>query len=547
MTQKYHPYPPIDNPNRRWPDQRITAAPIWCSVDLRDGNQALVNPMNLEQKLRFFHGLLEMGFKEIEVGFPSASETEFNFLRKLIQEDRIPEGVTVQVLTQAREHLIQRSFEALEGIKGKAILHLYNSTSIAQRKIVFQKSKAEIIQIALQGVDWVKQYMQPLKNHIRFQYSPESFTGTELDYAIEICEAVLDRWGDSKEKVIINLPATVELSTPNIYADMVEVFLNRFSRRQDIILSVHTHNDRGTGIAATELALLAGADRVEGTLFGNGERTGNVDIVTLALNMKTQGVDPQLKLDHLPEIVEISDQCTTIPVHCRHPYAGELVFTAFSGSHQDAINKGMAIQAENAAWEVPYLAIDPKDIGRSYEAIIRINTQSGKGGAAYVMATEFGCHLPKKMQAVFGKFVQNRAEKEGRELQSEELWDVFETHFIKGTGRITLHSVEVLSRSGNTQVDLQVTIDGHMYDLKGSGNGPIDACKAALTQKIPEFQIYDYSEHALDQKGSQSTAIAYIQVGYSPDKTVFGVGIDPNISEASIQAMIAAISALGLP
>ena len=419
---KYRPFPQIDLPDRAWPNRTIDRAPIWCSVDLRDGNQALINPMNLEQKLSMFSLLVDIGFKEIEVGFPSAAAVEYDFTRTLIDNGLIPEGVYPQVLTQAREHLIRRTFQAIEGTP-QAIVHLYNSTSELQRRVVFRKDRAAIRQIAVDGTRLVRELADRTDTDVVYEYSPESFTGTELDYVVEVCDAVIEAWDPSPDRrIIINLPATVELATPNVHADQIEWFLRNVQRRDSIILSLHTHNDRGTGVAATELGMLAGGERVEGTLFGNGERTGNVDIVTVALNLYTQGVDPGLDLSDLGRLIGISDACTELPIDARHPYAGELVFTAFSGSHQDAINKGMTAQGDGL-WEVPYLPIDPTDIGRSYQAIIRINSQSGKGGVAYVMEAEFGCQLPKTMQPEMGEVVQELTDRSGREVNAAEIWE----------------------------------------------------------------------------------------------------------------------------
>ncbi len=432
FVQKYRPYPQVDLPNREWPSKVIEKAPIWCSVDLRDGNQALITPMNLDQKLELYKLLIKLGFKNIEVGFPSASKVEFDFLRTLVDQNLIPDDVTVQVLVQAREHLIEKTFKSLKGVK-HAIVHLYNSTSVAQRKIVFQKSKEEIIALALEGVDLVKKYEANHDGKISLEYSPESFTGTELEFAAEICNAVTARWGISAErKVIINLPATVEMATPNVYADQIEWMGRHLNNREHILISTHTHNDRGTSVAATELALLAGADRVEGTLLSNGERTGNVDIITLALNMYTQGLDPELDFSDITTVLDVVERCTDMKTHERHPYVGELVYTAFSGSHQDAINKGLAYQRtkEDDFWEVPYLPIDPDDLGRNYEGIIRINSQSGKGGIAYVLEDTYGYSLPKKMHPEIGKIVQDVTDKQGRELEIEEIFDIFKQSYL---------------------------------------------------------------------------------------------------------------------
>jgi len=539
--KKYTAFPAVELPDRTWPNRRIEKAPTWCSVDLRDGNQALITPMNIEQKLEMFQLLVDIGFKEIEVGFPSASASEFKFLRRLIEGKLIPSDVSIQVLTQAREHLIERTFEALTGAN-KVIFHMYNSTSVLQRDVVFRKNKSEIKEIAVQGIRWIKEFQKGCDADITLQYSPESFTGTEVDFAVDVCQAVLKEWGGT-EKIIINLPATVELSTPNLYADMIESFLRQFKARDKIILSLHTHNDRGTGVAATELGLMAGGERVEGTLFGNGERTGNVDIVTLALNLYTQGVDPMLHLENIDKIIEISNRCTHIPVHARQPYAGNLVYTAFSGSHQDAIKKGMAHQSEkkDPKWEVPYLPIDPTDLGRTYEAIIRITSQSGKGGIAYVMEQEFGCLLPKSMHAEFAQVVQGIADKTGEEVHSDTIWKAFSGEYLERETPIKFLSFQSsLSPQKETRCQIAIEYNNTRHDLPGTGNGPIDACKDAICHLIAPFQLVSYYEHSLDE-GSGSKAIAYIQIK-SGDWTGFGVGIDTNINIASIKAVISALN-----
>ncbi|MFA5427972.1 MAG: 2-isopropylmalate synthase [Sulfurimonas sp.] len=465
---KYRPYPKIDLPNRKWPSNSITKAPKWCSVDLRDGNQALINPMDMNKKLELFALLLKIGFKEIEVGFPSASKVEFDFLRRLVKDNLIPDDVTIQVLVQAREHLIAKTFEALEGVK-KATVHLYNSTSSAQRKMVFKKSREEIIALALEGVDLVKKYEKDFKGELFLEYSPESFTGTELEYAAEIANAVTARWGISdKRKVIINLPATVEMATPNIYADQIEWMSNHLDNRENVIISTHTHNDRGTSVAATELALLAGADRVEGTLLSNGERTGNVDIITLALNMTTQGVDSHLDFSNVNEVLDVVERCTEMKTHARHPYVGELVYTAFSGSHQDAINKGLAHRKSNrdAFWEVPYLPIDPEDVGRSYESIIRINSQSGKGGVAYILEKNFGYQLPKAMHPEVGKLVQDVSDKKGQELSAEEILDIFNENYFNTKEHVSLVDFTLASLKGISKCTLTYIYNGQRLYLK---------------------------------------------------------------------------------
>ena len=541
---KYKPYPKIELPDRQWPDNVIEKAPRWCSVDLRDGNQALINPMDMNKKLELFTLLLKLGFKEIEVGFPSASKIEYDFLRHLVDENLIPDDVTVQVLVQAREHLIAKTFEALRGVK-KAVVHLYNSTSIAQRKIVFRKEKNEIIDLALAGVDLVKKYEQDHDGEIFLEYSPESFTGTELEFAAEICNAVTARWGISEKRpVIINLPATVEMATPNIYADQVEWMSRHLDNREHIAISTHTHNDRGTSIAATELALLAGADRVEGTLLSNGERTGNVDIITLALNMTTQGIDSGLDFSDVNEVVRVVEKVTELPTHPRHPYVGELVYTAFSGSHQDAINKGLAYQnaKEDPFWEVPYLPIDPADVGRTYESIIRINSQSGKGGVAYILEHNYGYHLPKAMHPEIGRAVQALSDEKGRELTSEEIHEVFVKEYFNIKEHISFEDVTLSTQNGEAHCTLAYRYNGETITSQGKGNGPIDACKNALMEKYPnEFTIKSYSEHSCGDK-STAKAIAYIEIQTKECLSKFGVGADNDIAKASIKALFCAIN-----
>lgn len=541
---KYRPYPKIDLPQRKWPDNTITEAPKWCSVDLRDGNQALINPMDMNKKLELFSLLLKIGFKEIEVGFPSASKVEFDFLRRLVDDNLIPDDVTIQVLVQAREHLIAKTFEALKGVK-KATVHLYNSTSTAQRKMVFQKTKEEIIALALEGVDLVKEYEKKHDGEIFLEYSPESFTGTELEFAAEISNAVTARWGiGNNRKVIINLPATVEMSTPNVYADQIEWMSRHLHNRENVIISTHTHNDRGTSVAATELALLAGADRVEGTLLCNGERTGNVDIITLALNMTTQGVESNLDFSDVNEVLEIVERCTEIETHLRHPYIGELVYTAFSGSHQDAINKGLAYRkAHNEIfWEVPYLPIDPEDVGRSYESIIRINSQSGKGGVAYILEKNFGYQLPKAMHPEVGKLVQDISDKKGQELTAEELFEIFNENYFKVKEHISLVDFTVSSVKGISKCTLTYFHDDIEIVAEGEGNGPVDACKDALMKNYQnEFSINSYYEHSLGNKSS-AKAIAYIEIETEETLSCFGVGSDNDIATASIKALFCALN-----
>ena len=547
QSGKYRPYPKIDLPDRQWPDNTIDHAPIWCSVDLRDGNQALVTPMNLDQKLELFDLLLKLGFKHIEVGFPSASKVEYDFLRTLVDRSLIPDDVTIQVLVQAREHLIDKTFEALAGVK-KAIVHLYNSTSVAQRKIVFKKEQDEIVDLALAGVDMVKSRAENHDGEIMLEYSPESFTGTELEFAARICNAVTARWGISEERpVIINLPATVEMATPNIYADQVEWMGRHLDNREHVLISTHTHNDRGTSVAATELALLAGADRVEGTLLSNGERTGNVDIITLALNMYTQGVDPQLDFSDVNTVVKVVEHCTDIKTHVRHPYVGELVYTAFSGSHQDAINKGLAYQRAKSdpLWEVPYLPIDPADVGRTYESIIRINSQSGKGGVAYILEDKFGYHLPKRMHPEIGRIVQAVTDQEGRELSPEEILDIFEKTYFEPETHIEFVDMAINSettKDGVVNCRLTYRYKGREITSEGKGNGPIDACRKALKEGYPHpFVLRSYAEHSCGEKSS-AKAVAYIEIETEDFGSFFGVGRDTDITLAGVKAMFSALN-----
>ena len=545
FVQKYRPYPQVDLPNRQWPNKVIEKAPIWCSVDLRDGNQALITPMNLEQKLELYKLLIKLGFKNIEVGFPSASQVEFDFLRTLVDQNLIPDDVTVQVLVQAREHLIARSFESLKGVKN-AIVHLYNSTSVAQRKIVFQKSKEEIIALALEGVELVKKYEAQHDGNISLEYSPESFTGTELNFAAEICNAVTAAWGiRADRKVVINLPATVEMATPNVYADQIEWMSRNLDNREHVLISTHTHNDRGTSVAATELALLAGADRVEGTLLSNGERTGNVDIITLALNMYTQGLDPELDFSDITTVLDVVERCTDMKTHERHPYVGELVYTAFSGSHQDAINKGLAYQRskDDNFWEVPYLPIDPDDLGRNYEGIIRINSQSGKGGVAYLLEDQYGYSLPKKMHPEIGRIVQLETEKNGRELELDEIFSIFKKTYFEPKVHVELVNFTAQTNKDHTvSCELTYALDGKEIVSVGSGNGPIDACKNALEKEYTHaFTIMDFTQHTIGEKSS-AEAIAYIQVQTEGMDTFYGVGADTNISLASLKAIFSALN-----
>ena len=546
---KYTPFPQIDLPDRQWPSRTITHAPIWASVDLRDGNQALATPMTVNEKLEMFELLVKIGFKEIEVGFPSASDTEFNFIRRLVDEKRIPADVTLQVLVQAREHLIRRTFESLEGVS-KAIVHLYNSTSPVQRRVTFNKTKDEIKAIAVEGTRLVKSLVETIPGtQIRFQYSPESFSDTEVDYALEVCEAVMAEWSPSEDdKIILNLPATVEVATPNVHADQIEWFCRNLKERNKAYISLHTHNDRGTGVAATELGLLAGADRVEGTLFGNGERTGNLDIVTVALNLYTQGVDSALDLSELEQIRRVYERITRMTVHDRHPYAGDLVFTAFSGSHQDAIKKGMDLRSkegtEGTRWEVPYLAIDPADIGRDYEAIIRINSQSGKGGVAYILERDFGLDLPKAMHPEVGKVVNDTADKGSRELSPDEVREVFMQAYVNLEAPMELLSIERedFSKSGEVKVDAEICMNGKSNKVTGTGNGPISAFVDALEQDgYKDFQLLDYRQHSIGG-GSKTKAAAYIQIKNDDGSVSFGCGINANIELAGLHALVSAFN-----
>ena len=551
---KYRAFEDVPLKNRTWPDKKITKAPMWCSVDLRDGNQALINPMSVEQKLEFFDLLVKIGFKEIEVGFPSASDTEFNFMRRLIEENHVPEDVTLQVLCQAREHLIKRTFESLKGCK-KAIFHLYNSTSPSQRKYTFNKSKDEIKQIAIEGIRCVKNCLSMSEGtEIRLEYSPESFSTTEVDYALEVCEAVKKEWGCSAvNKVILNLPTTVECAMPNQFADQIEYFCQNISERENVIISLHNHNDRGEGVAQCELGLLAGADRVEGCLFGNGERTGNLDIVNVAMNMYTQGIDPELDFRNMPELTEAYTRLTGMEIHPRTPYSGELVFTAFSGSHQDAIRKGMAARVnmeENAYWDVPYLTFDPHDIGRQYEGIIRINSQSGKGGAAFIMEQDYGLVLPKAMHPVFGGLVKDAADKAQRELKPAEIYNVFEKTWLNTKSPLNILEITEKHIEGERgsnlpeQVAAMATIEwnGKKMAIAGNGNGPLDAFVNGLKQTdAPKFNITSFHEHSVGT-GSDTCAVAYVQITKENGEQVWGVGKSSNVGRAGIAAVVSALN-----
>jgi 2-isopropylmalate synthase len=546
-SHRYRPFPPVALADRTWPSRALVAPPVWCSVDLRDGNQALVEPMGAERKLRLWSRLLAMGFREIEVGFPAASQTDFDFVRQLIEEERIPDGVTIQVLTQAREELIERTFEAIRGAP-RAIVHLYNSTSTLQRRVVFQTDRAGIVEIAVRGARAIQALLGSVPGtDVRLQYSPESFTGTELDFAVEICAAVMDVWQPTPaRKVILNLPATVEMATPNVYADQIEWFGRQVPRRDAVILSVHPHNDRGTAVAAAELAQMAGAERVEGTLFGNGERTGNVDLVTLALNLHTQGVDPGLDLSRIDELVRVAEHCTRLPVHPRHPYAGELVYTAFSGSHQDAIKKGFAALEQAAeVWEVPYLPVDPADVGRTYETVIRINSQSGKGGVAYVLEADHGLRIPRGLQIEFSRVVQSVTDASEEEVGSKQLLDLFEREYLARDGRFELvdHAGSPLA-GGRVEVRAKLRADGRLRRLRGEGTGPIDAFIAALRDGLRiDVHVVDYAEHALGH-GEDAAAVAYVELRGADGRSVWGAGRHRSIVAASLEAVVCAVNRL---
>ncbi|RZO97765.1 MAG: 2-isopropylmalate synthase [Gammaproteobacteria bacterium] len=548
---KYSPFKVIDLDDRTWPTQQIVKSPIWCSVDLRDGNQSLIEPMGMEKKLRFFSLLVDLGFKEIEVGFPSASDTEFNFVRELIEKNLIPEDVKIQVLTQAREHLIERTFESVKGAKN-VIMHLYNSTSTLQREVVFKQDKNGILKIATDGARLVKDLaIKNTNTNWQFEYSPESFTGTELEYAVEVCNKVNEIWEPNKEiKTIMNLPATVELASPNIYADQIEWMCRNLDQRENVLVSLHPHNDRGTGIAAAELGLMAGADRVEGTLFGNGERTGNVDIVSLALNQLTQGVDPKLDFSDINKVMREVEYCNQLPIHPRHPYAGDLVFTAFSGSHQDAIKKGFDAMRESndPAWKVPYLPIDPEDVGRNYEAVIRINSQSGKGGVAYIIEKDHGLSLPRRLQIDFSRVIQKIADQSGKELEAELIWETFNKTYIKVEGKYEYLNHEIISKNDkNDQIDeitLSLNIKGKTHTLSGKGNGPIDSFINAISNNLDlNLKVSDYQQNAI-ASGSDASAAAYIELAIK-DQILWGIGINQNTVVASFQAILNGLNRSG--
>ncbi|SQE00628.1 2-isopropylmalate synthase [Parafrankia sp. BMG5.11] len=547
--EKYRPFPAVALPDRTWPNATITEAPRWCSVDLRDGNQALIDPMTPSRKMQLFELLVAMGYKEIEVGFPAASQTDFDFVRQLIEDDLIPDDVTIQVLTQAREELIERTVTSLVGSR-RALIHLYNSTSTLQRRVVFGLDRAGVTDIAVQGARWCAQYAEKLLEgtDVRWQYSPESFTGTELEYALEVCEAVMDVWAPTPDNpVVLNLPATVEMSTPNVYADQIEWMSRNLTRRDSVVLSLHPHNDRGCAVAAAELGVMAGADRVEGCLFGNGERTGNVCLVTLGMNLFSQGIDPMIDLSDIDGVRRTVEYCNQLPVHPRHPYGGDLVYTAFSGSHQDAIKKGFEAMERTGQtlWEVPYLPIDPKDVGRSYEAVIRVNSQSGKGGVAYLMKSEYALDLPRRLQIEFSGVVQKHTDDAGGEVTAGQLWEIF-TREYRPEGGDPAASLELLgsrttaASGARDEVTVSVRLDGTETVITGSGNGPIDAFVAALSERGVPVRVLDYNEHALGS-GADARAAAYLEVAVG-ETVLWGVGIDPNIVTASLRAVVSAVN-----
>ena len=548
--KRYQRVPVMNYPEREWPNKEIQKAPIWCSVDLRDGNQALVEPMVVEEKIEMFNMLVQMGFKEIEIGFPAASQIEFDFLRQLVERRLIPDDVTVQVLTQCRDHLLKRTFESIQGIP-KAVVHIYNSTSTLQRDVVFHMDREEIKQIAIDGVDMVKKYMKEYDGKVILEYSPESFTGTEMDYALDICNAVQRAWGPTPDnKMIINLPSTVEMTTPNVFADQIEWMSKHLENRESIVLSVHPHNDRGTGVAAAELAMLAGADRVEGTLFGNGERTGNVDILTIAYNMFSQGIDPELEIGDIKKIAEVYERCTKMHIDPRHPYAGKLVFTAFSGSHQDAINKGMhaLMERKSEIWQVPYLPIDPSDIGREYEPVVRINSQSGKGGVAFVMDSFFGFKLPRGMHKEFADVIQKIAEKQG-EVAPDQIMEEFRIEYLDRKEPYHFRKCKITDFESGDQFTTVAVVTysdhGETKQFEGVGNGPIDAVKRGLEEELGiSIKVLDYSEHALTS-GSGAQAASYIHLmDQKTGKVTYGVGISSNITRASLRGIFSAVNRL---
>ncbi|WP_339514700.1 2-isopropylmalate synthase [Pseudomonas sp. RL_15y_Pfl2_60] len=538
-SRKYRAFTPINLPDRTWPSKTITEVPIWCSSDLRDGNQSLIEPMDAEKKMRFFKTLVQVGVKQIEVGFPSASQTDFDFVRTLITDGHIPDDTTIQVLTQAREDLITRTFESLKGAK-KAIVHVYNATAPSFRRIVFNLDKAGVVNIATSAAKVIKRLAeeQP-ETQWTFQYSPEIFSSTELDFAVEVCDAVLDVWQPTPDnKVILNLPTTVEVATPNVYADQIEWFGRNISRRDSVLISLHTHNDRGTGVAASELGLMAGADRVEGCLFGNGERTGNVDLVNLALNLYTQGINPGLDFSDIDAVRKVVEECNQLPVHPRHPYVGDLVHTAFSGSHQDAIRKGLAQQQEDAIWEVPYLPIDPADIGRSYEAVIRVNSQSGKGGITFLLEQEYGVCLPRRMQIEFSQVVQKETDRLGLEMTAEQIYSLFKTEFLQAASPYALKGHRLQEENGTSAVDVEVISNNETKHWSGIGKGPLEALVAGLPFDV---EIMDYSEHAIGA-GTNAKAAAYIELRMDGGRALHGAGIDENLTTASFRALFSALN-----
>jgi 2-isopropylmalate synthase len=541
-STKYRAFTPIDLADRRWPGNVIAAPPTWCSVDLRDGNQALIEPMDAARKRRMFDMLIRIGFKEIEVGFPAASQTDFDFVREIIKRGLIPDDVTIQVLTQARSDLIERTYESLKGAR-RAIVHVYNSTSVAQRRVVFRLDRAGIIDIAVRGATLVREHAERNRGtEWVFEYSPESFTGTELDFAVEICDAVNAVWEPTPaQRSILNLPATVEMATPNVYADQIEWFGRHLAKRDSVVLSVHPHNDRGTAVAAAELAVMAGAERIEGTLFGNGERTGNVDIVTLALNLYTQGVDPGLNFSNINEAARCAESCNQLPIHPRHPYVGDLVFTAFSGSHQDAIKKGLAARTDGEPWDVPYLPVDPTDLGRSYDSIIRVNSQSGKGGVAYLLERDYQLVMPRRLQIEFSQVVQSAADITGKELTSQELWDLFSQEYLVPRAPFAYRSHQLAASTDGAdseRLSLQVERDGRIETWLGQGSGPIDAMVASIG--LP-FDVLSYEEHSRGQ-GSAATAVSYIEITTRSRRTLFGAGMHSNIITASLLAILSAVN-----
>ena len=553
---KYRPFTPVDLPDRSWPTRTITTAPLWCAVDLRDGNQALIDPMTPARKRRMFDLLVAMGYKEIEVGFPAASQTDFDFIRQIISDDVIPDDVTIQVLTQARDELIERTFESIRGAR-QAIVHLYNSTSTLQRRVVFGLDREGITDIAVNGARLCAKLADSAGCAVRFEYSPESFTGTEIEYAVEVCNAVNEIWEPSPDRpVIVNLPATVEMATPNVYADQIEWMHRHLAHRDNVVLSLHPHNDRGTAVAAAELGYLAGADRIEGCLFGNGERTGNVCLVTLGMNLFSQGIDPQIDFSDIDEVRRTVEYCNQLPVGERHPYGGDLVYTAFSGSHQDAIKKGFEAMARDAAsagvtvddipWAVPYLPIDPRDVGRTYEAVIRVNSQSGKGGVAYIMKSEHQLDLPRRLQIEFSQVIQRVTEGEGGEVTPEQMWSSFGAEYLPGAGRLALHSHRNVAVEGeHDQLSVELSVDGVRRTVDGLGNGPINAFVNALSTvdihgAALDVRVLDYAEHALSA-GGDATAAAYLECAVG-DRVLWGVGIDPNIVTASLQAVVSAVN-----